>query len=92
MPGVLIVEAMAQASIVLYHVCKPEIAKSSPDYYLGKVKAEFLSPVLPGNDLILEARGVKIIDTAGLVDALARVGDKIVAKASLVVGVKPHEM
>jgi 3-hydroxyacyl-[acyl-carrier-protein] dehydratase len=88
MPGVLIIEAMAQASIILYSVCKPEIAKTYPNYYLGKVKAEFLAPVLPGDKLILEANNVKITDEAGVVDALARVGDKIVAKANLVFGVK----
>ena len=37
MPGVLIIEAMAQASIILYSVCKPEVAKTHPNYYLGKV-------------------------------------------------------
>jgi len=88
MPGVLIIEAMAQTSIVLYSLCKPEIAKSHPTYYLGRVKSEFINPVLPGDKLILEASKVKIIDRAGVVDAIARVGDKIVAKASLVFGVK----
>lgn len=87
-PGVLIVEAMAQASIILYSVCKPEIAETHPDYYLGKVKAEFLAPVLPGDRLILEINGVKITDQAGVVDALARVGKRVVAKANLVFGVK----
>jgi 3-hydroxyacyl-[acyl-carrier-protein] dehydratase len=47
MPGVLIIEAMAQASIILYSVDRYEIAKSQPNYYLGKVKAEFLAPVYP---------------------------------------------
>src|SRR4030067_409870 len=50
MPGVLIIEAMAQASIILYSICKPEIAKTNPAYYLGKVKAEFLAPVFPGDN------------------------------------------
>ena len=90
MPGVLIIEAMAQTSIILYSVCKPEIAKTHPNYYLGKTKAEFLAPVLPGDKLILETNNVKIIDDAGVVDALARVGDKVVAKASLVFGIKPN--
>ncbi len=90
-PGVLIIEAMAQVSIILYSVCKPEIAKTHPDYYLGKVKAEFLAPVFPGSILTLEANNVKIIDNAGVVDALARVGIKIVAKANLVFGIKKNE-
>lgn len=88
MPGVLIVEAMAQTAIILYYVCKSEIAKEAPQYYLGKVKSEFLSPVLPGDKLIIEVRNVKITDDAGIVDSLAKVGEKIVAKATLVFGIK----
>jgi 3-hydroxyacyl-[acyl-carrier-protein] dehydratase len=88
MPGVLIIEAMAQTSLILYYVCKPEIAKAHPNYYLGKVKAEFLSPVVPGDKLILETINIKIIDEAGVVDAFARVGDRIVAKANFVFSIK----
>ena len=91
MPGVLIIEAMAQASIILYSVCKPEIAETNPGYYLGKVKSEFFLPVLPGDKLILEINSVKIVDNAGIVDALARVGERIVAKANLVFGVKKSD-
>lgn len=88
MPGVLIVEAMAQAAILLYSVCKPEIASHYPEYYLGKIKSEFLSPVFPGDKLTIEVRSVKITDNAGIVDSLANVEDKIVAKANLVFGIK----
>lgn len=90
-PGVLIIEAMAQASIILYYLCKPEIANAHPTYYLGRNKAEFLAPVLPGDKLILEAHKVKILDEAGVVDTVARVGDKIVAKAQLIFGIKKNE-
>ncbi|MDD4954352.1 MAG: 3-hydroxyacyl-ACP dehydratase FabZ [Candidatus Omnitrophica bacterium] len=90
LPGVLIVEAMAQASIILYYLCKPEIAGAHPTYYLGRTKAEFLAPVLPGDTLILEANKVKIMDEAGVVDTLARVGDKIVAKGQLIFGIKKN--
>jgi 3-hydroxyacyl-[acyl-carrier-protein] dehydratase len=91
MPGVLIVEAMAQTALILYSVVKPDIAQTHPDYYLGKVKAEFLSPVLPGDHLIIEANCVKITDDAGVVDSLTRVGDKIVAKANLIFGIRRNE-
>lgn len=91
MPGVLIIEAMAQASIILYYVCKPEIAKTHPNYYLGKIKAEFLSPVFPGNKLILETNNVKVIDEAAVIDALARVDNRVVAKANFVFGIKRNE-
>jgi len=88
MPGVLIIEAMAQASIILYFVAKPDIANTHPDYYLGRVKTEFIAPVYPGDTLILEVSSVKILDNAAITDAIARVNDTIVAKASLVFGIK----
>ena len=40
-PGVVMIEAMAQASIVLFAVVKPDIAKKKPDYFLGKVASVF---------------------------------------------------
>ena len=88
MPGVLIIEAMAQASIILYSIDKPEIAKAHPDYYLGKVKAEFLSPVYPGDKLIIETNKVKFLDNAGITDAIIKVNNKIVAKINIVFGVR----
>lgn len=91
MPGVLIIEAMAQASIILFALTKPHIAEAKPDYYLGKVRAEFLSPVCPGERLLLEATAVKITDTAGVVDVLALVENRIIAKSNLVFGIKNIE-
>ena len=88
MPGVLIIEAMAQASIILYSIDKPEIAKAHPDYYLGKVKAEFLSPVYPGDKLTIETNKVKFLDNAGMTDAIIKVNNKIVAKINIVFGVR----
>lgn len=88
MPGVLIIEAMAQTSILLYGLYKPDLSSSNPEYYLGKVKSEFLSPVFPGDKLVIEANRVKITDDAAIVDALARVGENIVAKANLIFRIK----
>ncbi len=88
MPGALILEAMAQASIVLYTVIKPQVAQKRPDYYLGKVEAKFLSAVRPGDQLILEAQGVKTFDQAGIVNVRALVNGKLVAEAQIMFGVK----
>ncbi|MGQ9571240.1 MAG: 3-hydroxyacyl-ACP dehydratase FabZ [Thermodesulfovibrionales bacterium] len=88
MPGVLIIEAMAQTSIIVYYLCKPEIAKSHPDYYLGKVKAEFLAPVYTGDNLIIQANKVKVLDNAAIIDTIARVNNNVVAKANFVFGIK----
>lgn len=88
MPGVLIAEAMAQTAIVLYATAKPGIAKTHPDYYLGKMKSEFLSPVYPGDKLVIETDSVKIIDEAGVVDSVAKVNEVVVARANLVFGIR----
>jgi 3-hydroxyacyl-[acyl-carrier-protein] dehydratase len=90
MPGVLLIEAMAQTSILIYYLCKPDIANTHPTYYLGKVKSEFLAPVLPNDDLTIEAYNIKITDTACVVNTIARVKDKIAAKAEFVFGIKKH--
>lgn len=88
MPGVLITEAMAQTSIILYSVVKPDIVKANPNYYLGKVNVQFLAPAYPGERLILEANNVKILDYAAITDNVARVNDRIVAKANLVFSIQ----
>jgi 3-hydroxyacyl-[acyl-carrier-protein] dehydratase len=88
MPGVLIIEAMAQASIILFSLDKPEVANANPDYYLGKVKSEFLSPVYPGDKLIVETNKVKFLDYAAITDTIAMVNDRIVAKANLVFSIQ----
>ena len=56
MPGTLIVEAMAQASIILYHSKYKDELKKRPNYYLGSVKARFKNPVNPGDQLRIEAK------------------------------------
>jgi 3-hydroxyacyl-[acyl-carrier-protein] dehydratase len=91
MPGVLLVEAMAQASILLFSVAKPEIVASRPAYYLGKIKAEFLAMVFPGDRLVIEAHRVKFLDNAAITDTIARVNDQPVARANLVFSIQKNE-
>jgi 3-hydroxyacyl-[acyl-carrier-protein] dehydratase len=88
MPGVLIIEAMAQASIILYSLVKPDIVKEDPNYYLGKVKVEFLAPAYPGERLIIETNSVKILDYAAITDTIVKVYERTVAKANLVFSIQ----
>jgi 3-hydroxyacyl-[acyl-carrier-protein] dehydratase len=88
MPGVVIIEAMAQASILLFAGLKPEIAEKKPQYFLGKVEAKFLKTVIPGDQLILEICKEKILAGGGIVTAQARVKQTPVAKAKISFGVK----
>jgi 3-hydroxyacyl-[acyl-carrier-protein] dehydratase len=85
MPGVLIIEAMAQASIVLFSVAKDE---QRPNYYLGAVKARFSHPVFPGDQLKVVVEPLKLITSAAIVKAKAQVSDKEVAEAELTFSIK----
>lgn len=89
MPGTLIIEAMAQASIVLYHSGYEDKLKGRPDYYLGSIKARFMHPVYPGDQLRLVAESVKLLPTGAYINVKAYVGDKDIAEADLVFSVHP---
>lgn len=88
MPGTLIVEAMAQTSILLYHSGFEDKLTRRPDYYLGSVKARFHHPVVPGDQLRLVSETVKLLSNGAFVSAKAFVGDKLIAEADLVFAVK----
>jgi 3-hydroxyacyl-[acyl-carrier-protein] dehydratase len=54
MPGVLILEALAQIGGLLAYASEPFDAQSSIMYFLGIDKAKFRRPVTPGDRLDLE--------------------------------------
>ena len=54
MPGVLIIEAMAQTAGVLVFRSVPEAEHKKPVYFLGIDNARFRKPVFPGDQLRLE--------------------------------------
>ena len=54
MPGVLIIESLAQAGCILAYASEPFDASSSLMYFLGIDKAKFRRPVTPGDRLDLE--------------------------------------
>ena len=87
MPGALIIEAMAQAGIILFYAEGNALEKSVA-YYLTGVKARFLHPVFPGDQLRIVVEPVKVITGAGIVKAEAFVADKEVANAELTFSAK----
>jgi 3-hydroxyacyl-[acyl-carrier-protein] dehydratase len=83
MPGVLIVEALAQASGLLVFLSTPTHEKQ-PMYYLVKVdKAKFTRMVVPGDQLVLEVELKRMIRRMGLFACRALVDGKPVAEADL---------
>lgn len=89
MPGAAIIEAMAQTAIVLFAVSgEGGHAAAQPLYYFGSVKARFLHPVVPGDQLRITVVNVKSLPTGACVSAEAVVDDKKVSEAELVFSVK----
>jgi 3-hydroxyacyl-[acyl-carrier-protein] dehydratase len=91
MPGATIIEAMAQAAIVLFASDKQQGAgETKPQYLFGSVKARFLHPVTPGDQIRITVESVKSLPTGAYVSGEASVGETKVAEAELVFSVK-HE-
>ena len=84
MPGVLIIEALAQASGLLVFLSAQQQKSSQPMYYLVKVdNAKFSQLVVPGDQLILEVELKRMLRRMGLFVCKALVGGKQVAEAEL---------
>jgi beta-hydroxyacyl-ACP dehydratase FabZ len=54
MPGVLIIEAMAQVGGVLVYDSLPKEERGGLVYFMGIDKARFRKPVVPGDQLIID--------------------------------------
>lgn len=81
MPGVLIVEALAQAGAVAI-LSMPENAGKIA-YFGGVDNCRFKGKVVPGDKLRLETRIIRQKGPVGVGEAKAFVGDKLVVKAEL---------
>ena len=83
MPGVLIIEAMAQAGGVLFFDGLPEEQRGSLVYFMGMDKVKFRKPVVPGDQIIFEVKLLKQRLKAIKLAGTAKVDDKVVAEAEL---------
>ena len=80
MPGVLIIEALAQTAAVLVLHEVPE-RKERLVYFAGIDEARFRRPVGPGDVLRLEIDVLQLRPRAAKMQAIAKVGTEIVAQA-----------
>ena len=90
MPGVLILEALAQASGVLGFVSMNKTPEEGSMYYfVGADKLRFKNPVIPGDKLTLES--TKISEKAGIwkFDCKATVGEKFICSAIVLCADRP---
>src|SRR5574337_450121 len=81
MPGVLIMEALAQAAGVL-ELSKPE-NKGKLVFYAGMDNVKYKKQVTPGDKLILNAKFIKRRGPIAVVEAKATVDGKLAAKGTL---------
>ena len=81
MPGVLIVEALAQTGAVAI-LSQPEW-KGKTAYFAGIDKARCKQKVVPGDVLTLETEIIKIKGPIGIGKAVARVNGKLACSAEL---------
>jgi UDP-3-O-[3-hydroxymyristoyl] N-acetylglucosamine deacetylase / 3-hydroxyacyl-[acyl-carrier-protein] dehydratase len=81
MPGVLIIEAMAQVGGVIM-LSKPE-NQNKIAYFMSIDSAKFRQPVVPGDELRMEVEVQKIRARTGQCAGRAYVGDKLVCEAEV---------
>ncbi|MGA0025305.1 MAG: 3-hydroxyacyl-ACP dehydratase FabZ [Burkholderiales bacterium] len=89
MPGVLIIEAMAQAAAILSFVTMGAKADEQSIYYfVGIDKARFKRPVSAGDTLRLHVTLARHVRGIWKFNAIARVGDAVAAEAELMCTVR----
>jgi 3-hydroxyacyl-[acyl-carrier-protein] dehydratase len=91
MPGVLIVEAMAQVAGIMAYLASDEETRKKVSYFMAIDSAKFRKPVVPGDQLQIEIsttfnrRGIWGVDGKAFVDG------KLVTEASLKATFAPAE-
>jgi len=84
MPGVLIVEAMAQAAAILsFKTMGIKPSESSVYYFAGIDSARFKKPVSPGDQIVLNVKIERILKGIWKYKGIATVDNAVVAEANM---------
>ena len=83
MPGVLIIEAMAQAGGILAYLTGSAEQQSRLIYFMGMDKVRFRKPVVPGDQILFKAKIIKFRSKAAKMSGIATVDNQMVAEAEL---------
>ncbi|RPI44706.1 MAG: 3-hydroxyacyl-ACP dehydratase FabZ [Betaproteobacteria bacterium] len=90
MPGVLVIEAMAQAAAILTFKTKNELPDDKSVYYfVGIDRARFKRPVVPGDQLELHVSIAREVRGLWKFKGEARVGSSLAAEAELLCTLRP---
>ncbi|CCD29543.1 (3R)-hydroxymyristol acyl carrier protein dehydratase [Candidatus Glomeribacter gigasporarum BEG34] len=91
MPGVLIIEALAQAAALLTFCGSKQVSEQSLYYLAGIDKARFKRPVAPGDTLILNVHHERTRREIWKFSASAEVEGTVAAQAELMCTARPAE-
>jgi len=80
-PGALIAEAMAQAACILLK--KSILDLKATLFYVTGVKVRFFKPVIPGDQLYIIIKTIKMTHIGGIFETEAAVDGKTVAKGEM---------
>ena len=90
MPGVLIVEAMAQVGGIVIHSTTPEeVVKQSLVFFAGIEKSRFRYPVVPGDQVVLTTTAKANRQSLWVLEGKAHVERKLVAQAEIKLMLQP---
>jgi len=90
MPGVLILEAMAQTGGLLYSLSQGEIAEGQLFYFISADKVKFRNPVVPGDRLDFEISVLRTGSRAWKFQGAALVDGVKAAEAVILAGTKSN--
>lgn len=83
MPGVLILEGLAQVGCVMAYHANPEAVGKKLMFFAGIDKARFRKPVVPGDQIVYKLKMLKQKRSIMIMEAKAYVDDALVAEAEL---------
>ncbi len=87
MPGVLILEALAQSGALLAFDSMPEDNRNVLIYFAGVSNAKFRKVVTPGDQLVMEVHLKKLKSKAMLASGKATVDGQLVTEADLLASI-----
>ena len=91
MPGVMIIEALAQAAGILAFITAGVTPQDTTKFYFAGIdKARFRKPVLPGDQIVLTANLERSIRTIWRFSTVALVGEEEVAAAEMMIATEPN--
>ena len=84
MPGVMILEALAQAAGILAYTTMGKVPNENTRFYFAGIDGcRFRRPVEPGDQLILSAKVVRSLKGIWKIDTIAHVGEEEAVQAQM---------